>query len=137
MVAVVRRPLPTFRALFELLSSMFTPDELQRFIALQPDGDLLLADLASGTSAASLIFGAVGAFERHGWIDEALFDALAEARPRRRMEIAQIGALVLQGERVGLAATALSPRPTPSKTRSAPALRPGTAGSTGRPRRSR
>jgi len=83
------------RALFDLLSSMFTPDELQRFIALLPDGSMLLSDLPSGTSAAASVMEVVKVLERYGWIDQQLFAELSVARPRRSGEIDQVAAMFL------------------------------------------
>lgn len=81
--------------MYDLLSSMFTPAELRRVIAMQLDGSSLLAELSDDVAPAVFMFEAVRAFERHGWLDHELFDALQAARPRRQAEIARVAACVL------------------------------------------
>jgi WD40 repeat protein len=83
------------RALVELLTSLFTTDELYRFAAFLPCGDLR-ADLPSGTaSLQELAFGLVDALVRRGLIDDGLFARLAHERPGRKDEIARIRARLL------------------------------------------
>jgi formylglycine-generating enzyme required for sulfatase activity len=77
----------TTKALVELLTSLFTADELRRFAAFLPGGNVVPA-LPSGTaSLETLAFEMVQALERRGQIDSQFFDRLEEERPGRKNEI--------------------------------------------------
>jgi hypothetical protein len=64
------------KALIELLQSLFSADELRRFVALLP-GENLSAALPSGSvSLATLAFEVVGVLDRHGKLDGSFFEFL-------------------------------------------------------------
>jgi hypothetical protein len=91
------RPVSSFetKALVELLTWLFTADELRRFAAFLPHGNLMAA-LPSGTaSLETLAFEMVHALERRGQIDGEFFSRLEEERPARKTEIARIRAQLL------------------------------------------
>jgi formylglycine-generating enzyme required for sulfatase activity len=86
------------KALVELLTWLFTADELRRFAAFLPHGNLMAA-LPSGTaSLETLAFEMVHALERRGQIDGEFFARLEEERPARKTEIARIRALILDSK---------------------------------------
>lgn len=67
----------------DLLVSLFTPEELRRFLLHGPDGEAILRSLPENTSFAELAEASVEALVRRGLVDEHLFERMAEARPRR------------------------------------------------------
>lgn len=83
------------KALVELLKSLFSADELRRFAAFLPGGNVVAA-LPSGTaSLETLAFEMVQALDRRGQIDSDFFARLEEERPGRKTEIARIRAQLL------------------------------------------
>ena len=79
------------RELADLLRSLFSADELRRFLRYLPGGDRLVAELpALGASLAILTQDAVDLLKRQGLIDAALFEGLKAERPRRALEIEQV-----------------------------------------------
>jgi hypothetical protein len=83
------------KALVELLTSLFTAEELRRFAAYLPGGNVVVA-LPSGTaSLESLAFEMVQALDRRGQINGDFFARLEEERPGRKTEIARVRAQVL------------------------------------------
>lgn len=98
------------RALVELLRSLFTIEELKRFAAFHPSGDLR-ADLPGGiASLEEVAFGFADVLERGGYIDGALFARLVEERPARKDEITRIRAQILDAT----TSAATKPRPAPA-----------------------
>jgi WD40 repeat protein len=98
------------RALVELLTSLFTTDELYRFAAFLPCGDLR-AHLPSGTASLAVVaFELVQALERRGLLDGELFARLAGERPGRQDEITRIQAQILDAK---APAATLTPAPSP------------------------
>jgi WD40 repeat protein len=86
------------KALVELLKSLFTADELHRFAAFLPGGNLASA-LPSGTASLDAVaFEMVQVLERCGQIDGELFARLEEERPGRKDEITRIRALILDAK---------------------------------------
>jgi hypothetical protein len=84
------------RELADLLMSLFTVDELRRFVRLLPDGRSLAYELPSGpVSLSHLAFDVTLALERHGLHPE-FFERLLEERPGRRDEIEKVRAMVQQ-----------------------------------------
>jgi len=74
--------------LSELLLSLFSADELRRFVRYLPDGDTLVRSLpGANASPAQLAAEVVQELDRHGLIQDLLFARLAEQRPRRAREI--------------------------------------------------
>lgn len=74
--------------LSELLLSLFSADELRRFVRYLPDGDALVGALpGANASASQLAVETVFALDRHGLITHEFFDRLVEERPRRASEI--------------------------------------------------
>jgi WD40 repeat protein len=83
------------KALVELLTWLFTADELRRFAAFLPHGNLTAALPSGAASLESLAFEIVQALERRGQIDGEFFARLEEERPGRKTEIARIRMLIL------------------------------------------
>lgn len=78
---------PDLRRLVELLKSLFSVDELRRWVHLS-FGRRVADELpGAGTGLAQLAFEVAMALERHGLIGERLFEALSQERPGRREEI--------------------------------------------------
>lgn len=76
-----------------LLLSCFTEAELRQWIRTLPDGERLSAALPAGVvSNEVLVFEVIFAFERHGMLDDSLFDHLVAARPRREQKIRAVQA---------------------------------------------
>lgn len=71
----------------ELLVSLFTPEELRRFLLHGPDGEAILRSLPENTSFADLAEASVEALVRRGLVDERFFERMTEARPRRVKDI--------------------------------------------------
>lgn len=90
-----------------LLLSLFSADELRRFIRYLPGGDALSGQLPGATaSAATLANEAVGALARTGVLaDPDFWQRLRDERPRRAPEIDQVKAV--------LDAPARAPAPPP------------------------
>lgn len=77
--------------LANLLIGMFTPEELRWFLSFNLQAKHVALSLPNGkVSASTLGYATVEALERHGMIDDALFEALAAVRPRRRVQIQAI-----------------------------------------------
>ncbi len=78
-------------ALAELLRALFTGPELRQFVAGLPNGDRLCSAMPGDPIALdALTIETAQLLKRHGWIDGALFAALADARPGRRHDIERI-----------------------------------------------
>jgi len=71
----------------ELLASLFTHDELSRFLMLRYDS--VYNEMGRGLSLAALADHAAQALHKRGQIDEELQDALVAARPGRRSDVIQ------------------------------------------------
>ncbi len=81
------------RAICELLQSLFTTDELRRFVAVLPQSRSLINGLPGGTaSLAALSVAVVDALERFGLLDDNLFEHLEAERPKRSTDIAAVQA---------------------------------------------
>ena len=77
----------------ELLLSLFSADELRRFLCLNlgTEGRELVQALPGQTaSAATIVYEAVQALERRGLIGDEFFDALVAERPRREGDIRRV-----------------------------------------------
>lgn len=86
------------KALVELLTSLFSADELRRFAAFLP-GTNVVAALPSGTaSLETLAFEMVQALERRGQIGKGFFARLEEERPGRKVEITWMRAQYLDSK---------------------------------------
>jgi hypothetical protein len=70
---------------------MFDDAELRAFLYRLHDGDRLAASLPGSTASLHhVVFELIGLLRRHGVIDRDLFEALSEARPRRRSDIVEV-----------------------------------------------
>lgn len=109
--------MPAQKALDKLLLSLFSADELRRFIRYLPDGDELSAQLPGGTvSAAQFVHEAVAVLTEHGLLaDPDLWDRLSHERPRRRPEIDAVRAQFL-----GRGSAPVNPPAAPRTTPAAP-----------------
>lgn len=77
--------------LTDLLLELFLAEELRHFIATGPQGEKLSHALPTGpVSTMDLAVASVGALDRHGEIDDALFARLRVARPGRVREIERV-----------------------------------------------
>lgn len=75
------------RALHGLLLSLFSADELRRFIRYGPDGDAIAAELpGASASPAALAEAVVTALDTRG-LDDHFFDRVLAERPRRVADI--------------------------------------------------
>jgi hypothetical protein len=83
----------------DLLVSLFTPEELRRFLLHGPDGEAILRSLPESTSFAELAEASVEALERRGLVDERFFERMTQARPRRVKDIESAWRSWLRGER--------------------------------------
>jgi WD40 repeat protein len=84
------------RALVELLTSLFTTDELYRLARFLPDGDLTAALPSPPASLETVAFGMVQALERRGQLGDALFERLEAERPGRKDDIRRIRPQILE-----------------------------------------
>jgi hypothetical protein len=81
------------QALIDLLQSLFTAEELRRFVSLLPSSGAIANGLPSGiASLDALAFETVQALERHGLLDEAFFEQLKAQRPTGAAEISEVQA---------------------------------------------
>jgi hypothetical protein len=103
------------QALEKLLLSLFSADELRRWLRFLPDGERLVGGLPGPTaSPAQLASDAVDLLERDGQLaDAALWDRLIGERPRRKGDIDGVRALFKT------AAAEAAPKPTAAPTGSA------------------
>jgi serine/threonine protein kinase len=83
------------KALVELLQSLFSGDEMRRFVALLPGENLAPALPSGSVSLATLAFEVVDVVGRHGRLDASFFELLEQERPARRDEIAGVRALLM------------------------------------------
>lgn len=75
-------------ALYNLLATIFSADEIRRLLSFLPDGKVLVAELPGATaSLMAMASAAVEVLQRHGRVDDAFWTAVHAARPRRRDEI--------------------------------------------------
>lgn len=88
------------QALVSLLLSMFSADELRRFLRYLPDGEALVAALPGvNASPAALAYETVDTLIRVDYLREpALWERLTAERPRRAAEIASVRALISRGD---------------------------------------
>jgi WD40 repeat protein len=86
------------RALVELLTSLFTTDELYRLARFLPDGDLTAALPSSPASLEAVAFGMVQALDRRGQLGDAFFARLDAERPGRKDDIHRIRAQLLESK---------------------------------------
>lgn len=94
-----------YRALEQLLLSMFSADELRRFVRYHTSRDIA-AELPEKTvSAAALVVAVIEAIERHGMLDDAFWAALRSERPRRRADIDEV---TVQFEKVRLPSVSIA-----------------------------
>lgn len=82
--------------LFQLLSDLFTTDELQRFVLFHNSrGTEIVRAIPTDGGHSNYVFAMLEALLRHGWIDEALFDELIRARPAQVARINRVKVTVL------------------------------------------
>jgi WD40 repeat protein len=86
------------RALVELLTSLFTTDELYRFARFLPDGDLTAALPSPPASLEAVAFGMMQALERRGQLGDAFFARLDAERPGRKDDISRIRTQILESK---------------------------------------
>lgn len=81
-------------ALAQLLLSLFSTDELRRFLWYQPGGDSLASQIPDlNFSPAALTHAVVMTLDRHGLLhDRQFWDRMLEERPLRRAEIERVRA---------------------------------------------
>lgn len=81
-------------ALHQLLLSLFSADELRRFIRYMPGGESVISQLPGpGASPASLADSAVEVLERHGLVTPEFFQHALAERPRRAADIHAVAQL--------------------------------------------
>lgn len=90
------------RSLVELLSSLFSEDELRQFIRFGPRGELI-AQVSEKSSRKQTAIEFVELLARRGEIDDDFFDRLVRERPQRDAEIRAVarrlwGASSVHGE---------------------------------------
>jgi tetratricopeptide (TPR) repeat protein len=84
---------PRRKELEDLLLSMFTEDDVRRFVRYLPDGEHMHAELPGGAaSLTELVHKTVSVLARHGRLDGAFFEALVAKRPARSGEIQALAA---------------------------------------------
>lgn len=106
------------QALESLLLSMFSADELRRFLRFLPDGDILIGSLPGPTaSPVTVAHESVMALDKQRLFDDIFWARLVEQRPRRQAEIDKVRALFTQRA----AAPAVAPTATSTAVASAPA----------------
>lgn len=100
-----------FAALFTLLVSLFSGEELRIFLAVQEGPDLLRSLPDGPLSLHDLVFRSIAVLERKGSIHDQFFEALMNTFPNRRSAIHQVAevwrAAPASAYPVHLAATAL------------------------------
>ena len=108
------------RALHGLLLSLFSADELRRFIRYGPDGDAITAELpGASASPAALAEAVVQALETRG-LDEHFFERVIAERPRRVADIDKVRDAWSNGaaaETTRPAASGPTPVAAPTRTR--------------------
>lgn len=86
------------RDLANLLLSLFSADELRRWLRYLPDGDKLAGKLpGANASPASLASEAVAELEREGMIGDDFWARMLEERPRRKGDIDKVRVLYPAG----------------------------------------
>ena len=81
-------------ALHRLLLSLFSADELRRFIRYMPGGESVISDLPGpGASPASLADSAVELLGHHGLVTPEFFQHVLAERPRRAADIQAVAQL--------------------------------------------
>ncbi len=99
-------------ALYQLLLSVFSADELRRWIRYDAERQRIAHDLPGATASASaLVTAAIEALARHKLIDAKFFADLRRERERRSAEIARVEQLWQQH---------VSPAPSPAPAAPAP-----------------
>jgi hypothetical protein len=102
--------------LANLLLSLFSADELRRWLRYLPGGDGLTGRLPGvNASPASLASEAVAELEHEGMIDEVFWGRLIEERPRRKADIDKVRGQVAASV-TPVAAVTPSSRPLPQST---------------------
>jgi WD40 repeat protein len=102
------------RALVELLTSLFTTDELYRLATFLPHGNLT-AVLPSGTASLEAVaFEMVQALERRGQIDEEFFARLEAERPGRTDDISRLRTQIRDARSPSMLVTTPAQAPPPA-----------------------
>lgn len=84
-------PMDPQRSLESLLLSLFSADELRRFLRYLHNGDAIVTALPGVTaSPATLVHESVRVLAEHGLVETDLWERLVEERPRRRHEIEKV-----------------------------------------------
>ncbi len=79
------------QALVALLQSLFSTEELRRFVRYLPQGEQIENGLPSGSaSLTAVVSETVAALRRRGHLDDAFFELLVAERPGRRTDIVEI-----------------------------------------------
>ena len=81
-----------FEALVELLISLFSPEELQMFLHMGPQGDRIVGAIELGNSRQRIAYDAIVALREARALDREFFRRLREQRPHRGDEIAALEA---------------------------------------------
>lgn len=103
--------------LANLLLSLFSADELRRWLRYLPGGDGLSGRLPGvNASPASLASEAVAELERDGMIDEVFWGRLIEERPRRKADIDKVKGQIAASVTPGVAVAAPISKPVSQST---------------------
>lgn len=93
------------RGLFDLLSSLFTPDKLQRFLHFGPEGDRIVSELNFAPAPAAVFYETARLLDRRGHVTRDLFERLRREFPRRSRDIDEVERACLGRTTEAIAAT--------------------------------
>lgn len=94
----VGQPGMELAALHRLLATLFSADELRRWIRHGPDQDIALELPGTDATLGVLLDKAIAAFERRGRVDHEFFARLRNARPHRLAAIGSVERLWINDE---------------------------------------
>lgn len=86
------------QALVDLVSDLFTPDQLRRFVHFGPEGETLVNEVDFSGSTSDVAYRVVGFLRRAGHIDPAFFARLRQERERRATDIDAVESMCLGSE---------------------------------------
>ncbi|MCB9701884.1 MAG: hypothetical protein H6711_08330 [Myxococcales bacterium] len=99
-------------ALYALLLSLFSADELRRWIAYDDRRGVIVDELPGAIASKSALVNAViDALAQHGLVDAALFAGLRKVRPGRVNEIVEVEAIWAKRRIDSSGAAGARPRP--------------------------